>query len=461
VISTFPGFSEKKDKTVFSDALKATNYLEKEWNQWLNSGYPFAKLVFDSISYPESAMIYVRILPGPFIENGQLIVHGDSAFKNSMLRRWFRFQPGQPFAWNRFLNVPGLASRLFFAKEVRAPELEWFGDKAFLHVYLEKKGGNAFSGILGLLPASGTKPPVLTGNLDASFNNLFGIGAGLIVKWSRFAPSSQTADLQFRLPALNYNGLGVEAKFEFFRQDSLYTRQQADLLAIQTSINNWDVQLGLSAFGSSGQFATSTEIKGQTIIRGQGVRFGLSYAPDPDFNLVPGRKKAILQITPTAKSISSGSGKRTIPHLVMQSSGTWPLMVLRNKYFLNSSWKAGGVFSKEILLPDMWRVGGIRDLRGFYENEFFASRFAVIGLQPQVWLDNSLLFGLFSDVALLDLSVNQPKWSSMNWAMNLGISVEFETGSNLIRLSFANGRLGAFPSNLRSTKIHFGYLARF
>jgi hypothetical protein len=49
----------------------------------------------------------------------------------------------------------------------------------------------------------------------------------------------------------------------------------------------------------------------------------------------------------------------------------------------------------------------------------------------------------------------------MNWAMNLGVSVEFETGSNLIRLSFANGRLGAFPSNLRSTKIHFGYLARF
>jgi len=438
------------------EVLKA---IQSELSIWQNSGYPFAQVQIDTIFNSEKISIMAAFNPGPLITNGELVLHGDSSFRLNTLRNWIRFKKNAVFSSQKFSRVPFLASQIPFAEEVNIPALEWFGNQAVIHLFLRKRKINSFTGILGVLPQSGTTGPIITGNLDGSLTNVFGRGISLNFKWTRFARSSQTAAISIQAPALNTSGLGAEGNFELFRQDSLLIKQKGELHLLNTNSSLLQFRVGISASSASGRLANVDpglySVKTKTII------LGLRFEPVFPNQIQLKRKGVRLQVAASVKDIARTSGTNSIPQFDFQSTGFFPLITSLNRFCLLSSWNIGMLMSKEITLPDQYRLGGSLSFRGFNENSFFTSQHIKFSLQPQYLIEKNLLAGVFVEYMVFNPERSQVVFNSASGAYSLGFTSEIELGPNLVQISFANGFSKDLPFDFQTTKIHFGYVARF
>jgi len=432
--------------------------LQNEIQVYHENGFPFASFTFDTITYTPSAVIRISVSRGPEIRNGELLVHGDSSLKPSVLRKWIRFKSDLPFSLKTMKAVPFLSSRIPFAEEFSPPVLEWFGNQAIIHLYVRKSRNNSFSGILGILPQPQNSKPIITGNLDGSLTNLLGKGISMDFKWTRFAPSSQTAGLTLRLPVLDYSGLGLETNFYIFRQDSLINMQKADLQAITSSSTLWQFRFGLSFSSSSGRFGQVGLENARVSINS--LLFGLYFDPQLPNKIQLKRTFISIQALPSVKKINSENQSATLNHFNFNSSGCYPVFSTR-RFALLGKWNTGLLFSDQITVPDQFRLGGSRLLRGFNENYFFASQYFLSTIQPQVLLDEKLLAGVFSDFLVFSQTKKSDLFPGAESAIGFGFFSEFEIGSNLIQITFANGFSENLPFDFQATKIHFGYVARF
>lgn len=436
-------------QTAMNDAL----------SDFQNNGFPFAQARTDTLEYVPEARFVVTISPGPAIVNGELVLHGDSFVRVNTIRNWIRFKRNAPFSNRRFSRIPFLSGHLPFAEEFSTPQLEWFGNQAVVHLYLRKRKINSFSGILGILPQPGEGGAIVTGNIDGDIANLFRRGISLNFKWMRFAASSQTASIGLRAPSLASNGLGLESTFELFRQDSLINKQKMEFLGTNSNSGLLEFRFGVSFSNASGSLAT----RDQNIqsIGNNALIFGLRYEPDPPQILTTDRKYFFLQVAPSVKTIHRKTGDQSLPQMEVQVRGEFPAYRPNARFSLQNAFQIGFLSASQITTPDQYRIGGSKSFRGFNENSFFTSQHVIYTLQPMYRIDRNFIGGAFAEAMVYNPDLGSKIYSSVLMAASVGVVAEIEAGSNLIRISLANGFSKSLPFDYQTTKIHFGYVARF
>lgn len=440
----------------FHNPLQVENALRKELSLWVNNGYPFSTIHFDTIAQNSAHTFVATVDPGPVVVNGRIINRVDSASFSKLLGRWLRFKKEGYFSLDNFAKMPLRLKQMPFASLIADPWVEWFGNQAIVHVSLEKRKTNSFSGILGILPqpSGGT---IVTGNVDASLKNLFGHGIGLDVKWNRFAPESQTANVKVLAPFINYSGLGAEVEFDLFRQDSLLNKQRFEGRLVLVPGCVWQYKLGYvsSSFSSTERLSTTENIALQSI------SLAAVYNPTPIQGVDLRRKFFRVQALPSFKEITTGEAKGNLPQLTASLQAVYPISFGTQRFATQARLDAGGVWSQEIRLADQNRLGGFQSVRGFNENFFFASQHILVGLQPQYLIDRTLLVHIFLDYLIFNAQRNMKGLATPETAVGAGIGAEFEVGTNLFQISLANGTTKTIPLDYQATKIHFGYVARF
>lgn len=444
-----------------SSAREYASYTKKELARWQNNGYPFALLRFDTISYPGGeATVVATIDAGPLIANGNLINRGDTTISVKFLRRALRFRADQPFSTVRFNRIPSMLNQLAFFEQTQAPRLEWFGNKAILHVALERRKLNTFSGILGILPQSeGKGKTLVTGNIDLGLVNLFNQGIGLALAWTRFAPSSQTADIKTTFPALGYNGLGLEANFSFFRQDSLLTKQRFDFQTVSSFSGNWKFKVGIVVARATTSLLSSDTTYQK--LNTNALLFSLSWDLPATIGIVFRKKAFSLSLSPSIKTITLRSASRQVPQLETSLRAAYCIPTPDQRFGIQLQALGYGIWSEVVTLADQGRMGGFKTFRGFNENFFFTSQHLLLSVQPQFLVDQNLLVGLFSEAMFYNAQRNVKGISSLDLAWSLGIAMELALTQNRVQIAFGNGSASGLPFDFQSTKIHFGYVASF
>lgn len=456
-----PGNKDGKyAKGGYAGPAELKKVLNKKLRIYQDKGHPFASFYFDSLTYSNnSGLIRGNLRPGPVILNGELLVHGDSSFHHGMLRRWLRFRKDEAFSLSRTERIPGLLKSSSLAESWKEPEIEWFGNQAILHLYLKKSSPGNFSGILGLLPGQGSdKKMLLTGNLDASFVNLFRQGISLQFRWARFAPSSQQAVLQATFPSINYAGLGLSGGFELFRQDSLYfNRKVAAELSVPLR-GLWKFRLGAQAIQAS-----QAESNGRPALN-QGVQsmiLGAEMETVPAGRIRPDRSFLSFRLLPGLKFRNEAGINSRYSQLELRARVQSALYHNGRRFWLRGNADAGLLRSEGLMLSDQFRLGGLRSIRGFNENQFFSTAHCLLGLQPGWLLESGFMASVFLEGMLYQSSLEAWNWNGYRQLLGFGFSAEFEAGKNLIQLSIANGWAIGESIDLQSSKIHFGYLAFF
>jgi hemolysin activation/secretion protein len=121
--------------------------------------------------------------------------------------------------------------------------------------------------------------------------------------------------------------------------------------------------------------------------------------------------------------------------------------------------KAGHFINENMFRNEMYRLGGLKSIRGFDEQAIFASSYAIGTLEFRYLLEqNSNLF-VFLDQAYYENSSEDELITDTPFGFGGGIN--FETGAGVFSLTYALGRQFENNISFRSGKLHFGFISFF
>jgi hemolysin activation/secretion protein len=115
-------------------------------------------------------------------------------------------------------------------------------------------------------------------------------------------------------------------------------------------------------------------------------------------------------------------------------------------------------YATQIFQNEVFRFGGQNSLRGFNEEELYATVRSVLSVEYRFLLDrNSHVFAFF-DQGFYENSATS-YYHDNPYGFGLGFS--FGTNLGVFSISYALGKQFDNPILMRNGKIHFGYIAYF
>jgi hemolysin activation/secretion protein len=108
---------------------------------------------------------------------------------------------------------------------------------------------------------------------------------------------------------------------------------------------------------------------------------------------------------------------------------------------------------------ELFRIGGLKTLRGFDEESIFASAYSVMTLEYRFILEQNSYLYVFGDGAWYEN--NNVSQYVKDTPFGFGAGISFETKAGIFSINYALGKQFDNPIQLRSGKIHFGIVNYF
>jgi hypothetical protein len=115
--------------------------------------------------------------------------------------------------------------------------------------------------------------------------------------------------------------------------------------------------------------------------------------------------------------------------------------------------------AQNIFFNELYRIGGIRTLKGFDEQSIFASSYLIINTELRYLLQQNSNFMLFwngawyRNVARIPVLTDKP--------FGFGAGLNFETGAGIFSIYYAVGSQFNSQIEFNQAKIHFGFVNYF
>ncbi len=466
------GFREKLflEKPFRYDQIR--HLFEKILQQAENTGYPFATVQLKEVqvagNHVSAAITYQ---PGPYITFGRVQVKGTRQIKPEFLQAYLGIQPKSSYDERKIKRIGNLIRALPYLDMTAPVAVTFQNETADVVLTVSERKSNQVDGVVNFLPPEAKGDPwLLTGEFHIALNNLAKSGKQFALDWQRLQIQSQQLKLSYEHPNVFHSFLHLGARFSLYKEDTLFVNRR---FAVETGF----------PFGATHQVRLITDWQSSRLTadrpgsdRPAGnfdlFSLGLGYTrqqldhaafPRQGYALTllgrAGRKKIgsdIIQsdLLPSdlpARSVqSSVYGEFTHYHKLSKAG------VLFHKV------SGGWLINEYLLLNDLYRLGGLHSLRGFYDNFFFASQYALSNLEVRWLLEESpgysYLFVFYDQAYLLRTTYTQ---SNRERPAGLGIGLNLGTSAGLFRLAYAVGKTAQQPFNFNLAKIHFGYISRF
>ncbi len=449
------------------------NKLEKSFIKLSeNNGFPFASIRLDSIELTDDGIkASLNYQKGPFFTFDSISIIGKTKTKKRYLMRHIRIYKGQPFSQQRVDDAERLLRELPFLAQTRPPEIIFAKNKATLTLYLTEKKINQIDGIIGFLPGEGNNKKLLvTGEVTLGLRNLFGTGKSLNVEWRKIKQASQTLDMYYVHPKLLGSGMDVRIDFNLFKQDSTFITIVRKLTLAQRAGTYSKVSLlgGLKTSRTlNGVYDTSTT----KFADYNYYTYGLGYDRNTLDNIFYPRRGWLLSIQGYLGNKTINTNPDFNPNYyagVQLKSVQFNLEGTMEKYFklgkssvLLTKVSAGSIFNekKNIFFNDLYRIGGLKTLRGFNQNNFYASTYTVATLEYRFFTDETSYLLLFYDQGYLvnELSLGYKE----DYPKGFGAGISFTTPAGVFNFIYSLGSSTDQKMSLNLSKIHFGITSRF
>ncbi|MBK8584155.1 MAG: BamA/TamA family outer membrane protein [Bacteroidetes bacterium] len=132
---------------------------------------------------------------------------------------------------------------------------------------------------------------------------------------------------------------------------------------------------------------------------------------------------------------------------------------LGGKNVLNLGTKSGLIFNDQLFTNELYRIGGLKSLRGFDEESIYASSFSIGKIEYRYLLEqNSFLF-TFVNAAYYENKSRGFNLKDTPWGFGAGLN--FETRIGIMSISYALGKQFDNPIYFKNGKIHFGIVNYF
>jgi Omp85 superfamily domain len=132
----------------------------------------------------------------------------------------------------------------------------------------------------------------------------------------------------------------------------------------------------------------------------------------------------------------------------------WPI---KKQQLLVLQQNSGLLESGNYFTNELFRIGGIKLLRGFDEESILTNRYAVFSTAYRLLLGNSGYFETFTDIGLSSNAVTNKN----NVFISAGIALALQSKQGILNIALANGKQNDLPFNFRQTKLHIGFVSLF
>jgi len=435
-----------------------------------NNGYPFATVKLDSIQIEvHNISANVNWKKGPLIVYDSIEIVGYHNLKRDWINEYLNIVPGEVYKQKTIDAIPDKIRSLTFLGLVDEPRVNFYSNKSKITIEVRDRKVNNIDGLLGIFPNSREGQKILiTGSLKLHLYNLFASAKQLHFDWQKVNVSSQTLNAGFYFPRFLKMPLGVKAEFSLLKEDTLYLNRTT-LLSLDFKPGKNQLFNFITEFENS-DLLTSDENYAMTnnLNNYKLSYYGLTYQyralddswfPKRGWRFLiegyVGQKKFEVLSEPQA-GVNQNETMRSTQYKIRSTLEDY--LSLSNSYVIKLKLSGGTLLGNNIFTNDLYRLGGLNSLRGFNENFFFASDFAMANVEFRLINSEDTYFFLFYDQGLINNKANN---LGVDYPFGTGLGIRLGTSSGIFSFVVALGKSGTQIFSLNSAKIHFGYTGRF
>lgn len=439
-----------------------------------NRGHPFAKFYLDSLSVDSSELSSSLIIErGPAVKFDSLEIIGNLRVNEHFIANYLNIKEGSDYSEKAFLSISEKLNDLTFLTETRPPEIRFNKSHTKMVLFLASKRASRFDGIIGVLPDNLTGKLLFTGDVSLELENALRQGESIQFNWRKLQRNTQDLTANLVLPFAFGTFVSPDFNLKLYRRDTLFSdvfaqvglryfinrknyvrifadRQVSNLIStkgyeglttpppfLDRSIVSYGLGLNYSrwdlALNPSKGFESFAEIAaGNKVIRKNSA---LPSAIYDSLNLVSFQLKARMNIAYCLPIV-----KRLIWHQRLLAS-----TLLNNQIFNNEA----------------ARIGGFKTMRGFNEESIYATSYAILRSELRYQLDRMSYAFLFYDQSRYENKSLNYLGARRDSPFAFGAGFTFSTKAGLFNLSYALGSELGNPVQIRSAKVHFGFVSIF
>lgn len=455
-----------------------------------NNGYPFASIRLDSIEADSggiSAAINLQLNEWIMFDTIELI--GDANIKKSYLYRYLGIRPGNQYNEQVMQQINSRISQVPFLKTSRSSSIYFYGNKAMPILYLDNRKASSVDGVIGFAPnnaqAGSTATKLLiTGEANLKLQNLFGSGKSFDLNYRSFLGNSQDLKIKFMYPYILGTNLAFDYGLDLLKQDTTFLDVKnefglqyrfigTDYFKVFYSIETTSlITVDTNRIKSSRKLPDASDIRNNTY--GIGLKVTrLDYFLNPrkgfavELNAGIGMKSIIKNPTIDAIKFTDENSRKyslydTIPlrYIQYRFQGTAEYFIpLFTRAALRLQANGGHIVAENLFVNELFRIGGIRTLKGFDEQAIFASTYLIANTELRYLLQQNSNVILFWNGAYYRNSVRNPVLSDRPYGFGAGFN--FETGAGIFSIFYAVGKEFNNPIDFNKAKVHFGFVNYF
>ncbi len=428
-----------------------SNFMDSLVALFENKGNSFVLLSLEHIELVKhEARAQLRLDQNITRHIDKVIVKGYENFPKNYIDHELGLKNGTVFNSEKIEIASRAVNNLLFAEELKPPEVLFTNDSTIIYLYLSKKRSNQFDGIVGFASKEEDNGIEFNGYLDLAINNIFNSGETIALFWKNNGQNRQRFYLEAELPYIFNLPLSPKANFELYRQDSTFNNVKAQISLLYSFIGKGQIAAHFNTENSND--LTNGNTPG--VASYSNMFYGLSYTykiltSDPlfpvrfDFNLnaLLGSRKNDTETTTQTK-------------LLIQANYLYSINQ-KNYIFLQNF--SGLLISDNYFENELFRIGGVTNLRGVNEESIFASAYTVFNIEYRFKPNLSSYFYTITDYSY---SSNELTEENTN-ILSFGLGYAFQTKAGILNLSYAVGKFENTPFTFDNSKVHIKIVSKF
>ena len=467
------GIKAKKNKDVPINFQKVSQWMEIILKNCENKGYPFANIKLSNITYENKEFTAdLELTKNKLVKIDSIILKGNATIAPVYIYNYIDIKPGELYNEAKLSRITSRFKELAFIKEIKPNQLLFTENITKLYLYLDNKKASQFDGVIGFLPDDNNEGKLnLTGEVHLKLQNSLQRGEVIEFNWKQLPNKTQDLKIHLLYPFLFNTPFGVDGNLSIYRKDSTYT----------DVIKNFGVQYSISGNNYLKAFVTDKEsnlgstegLENITVLPAYADISILSYGATFHF------EKLDYRINPTKGytfEFIGSTGNRTIKKNASINPIAYDSLELQSvtyegvlnadfylslggKNVINLGTKSGLIFNDQLFTNELYRIGGLKSLRGFDEESIYASTFSIGKIEYRYLLEqNSFLF-TFVNAAYYENKSRGFNLKDTPWGFGAGLN--FETRIGIMSISYALGKQFDNPIYFKNGKIHFGIVNYF
>lgn len=445
------------------NAEKIVRFLE-------NHGYPFASVNLTTEWENDTTPLYrLHIERGRYTKIDSIVLKGNLKLSKSYLWPYLGLRRKAPYSEKTVQDVAKKLEAIPFATVLQPAGISFEDDKTLLYVFLDKRQVNRFDGYIGFQPVNEmTGKLAVTGELTLALQNIFHIGEQLSLDWRSSERHSQYLNLDASFPFLFRTRFGIDGHFRLDKQDTTYLTLNYHI-GIPYHFRH-DSYLRPYIDFTQSQLLNTSGIHADTSCMGhRNILYGLSlqvrnvdnpYQPKLGFELYAdagaGRRRLMPDRHADESDLQGFNFVKTSYRLMGSITGYIPIY---KQLVLMLRTEAGCMLKGPHYRNEMFKIGGVGQIRGFTENELYASTFLLYSAELRY------LFGRNSDVHLFFDGGTYEQQGYYNYLFDnpfgFGLGVNIGVRSGVFYFEYALPRQRGNRISLKTGKIHFGIKVSF